>query len=47
MIPVKWKLTGLDTLPEEFTVTNTAGELQPTQDSKIDIKFKAIKERKV
>lgn len=27
MIGAKWKLTGLDTLPEEFTVTNTSGEL--------------------
>lgn len=47
MIGAKWKLSGLDTLPEEFTVTNTSGELQPTQEARIDVRFKAIKERKV
>ena len=39
LIPAKWKLTGVDVLPSEFTVTNTSGELQPTQETLIDIKF--------
>ena len=47
MIGAKWKLTGLDTLPEEFTVTNTGGELTPTQEARIEVRFKALKERKV
>ena len=47
MIPSKWRLSNLETLPEEFTIMNTNGELQPTQDCRIEIKFKAIRERKI
>lgn len=47
MIPAKWKLTGIDNMDEEFSVINTNGELQPTQEAKIDVRFKAIKERKL
>jgi hydrocephalus-inducing protein len=46
MIGAKWRLSGLDH-PEEFKVVNTAGELAPTQEARIDVTFKAIKERKV
>lgn len=47
MMGAKWKITGLETLPEEFTVTNTGGELTPTQEARIEVRFKALKERKV
>ena len=30
MIPAKWALKGVDILPEEFHIVNTAGELSPT-----------------
>ena len=47
MIPAKWRLSGIDTVQDELTVTNTSGELQPTQEAKIEVKFKAIRERKI
>lgn len=47
MIPIKWKLTGMEKLDEEFEVVSFPGELKPTQEAKIDIKFRAIKERKL
>lgn len=45
-IPVKWKLIGLQTLSEEFVVVNTAGELKPCQETKVEVTFKALKQSK-
>ncbi|CAD8206755.1 unnamed protein product [Paramecium octaurelia] len=47
MINAKWKLTGIEQLEEEFQVINTSGELAPTMEAKIEIRFRAIKERKL
>mgnify|MGYP001808046399 CR=1 FL=1 len=47
MIYAKWKLTGIEQLEEEFQVINTSGELAPTMEAKIEIRFRAIKERKL
>lgn len=47
MIPTKWALKGVDILPEEYQIVNTSGELQPTQEARIEVYFKAITERKI
>jgi len=41
-IPVKWKLSGIDTLPMEFTLVNISGDLKPTQVAIIEVSFKAL-----
>ncbi|EGR28756.1 hypothetical protein IMG5_169530, partial [Ichthyophthirius multifiliis] len=45
-IPCIWKITGINQLPEEFSFTNTEGELKPCQESIIYVNFKAIKQEK-
>ena len=45
-VPVKWKVSGLQDLPEEFSVQNTSGVLKPTQEAIIEINFKGIKQQK-
>ena len=45
-IPVNWKLTGCDKLPEEFSVSKTSGTLKPCKDEVIAIGFNATKEQK-
>jgi len=45
-IPCKWKLTGLENLPEEFSLENTSGELKPTQETTVSVNFKALKQQK-
>ena len=39
MIPCKWKLGGLEALPEEFNLINTSGELKPTQEATVTVQF--------
>lgn len=43
-IPTKWKLSGVEDLPEEFKVSKTSGLLKPCKDEVIEITFKAQKE---
>ena len=45
-IPIKWKLNGINTLPEEFQTGVSFGELKPCQETKVDVTFKAIKQQK-
>ena len=45
-IPVNWKLSGCDKLPEEFEVSVQSGLLKPCGEQEINIKFKAIAEKK-
>lgn len=45
-IPTKWKLSGVENLPEEFNVSKTSGLLKPCKDEVIEITFKAQKEQK-
>jgi len=40
-IPVEWKLLGVDTLPEAFTVSKKQGQLKPCQEEVLDIVFKS------
>lgn len=41
-IPVKWNLKDVESLPQEFQVINTSGELKPLQEAVVDVKFKAL-----
>lgn len=45
-IPCKWKLTGIDDLPAEFTVSHTSDILKPCQEQVIQITFEAKEENK-
>ena len=45
-IPVKWRLTGVDKLPEEFEVSLTEGRLEPTKVVEVNVTFKALAEKK-
>ena len=45
-VPVKWKISGLEELPEEFNIQNTSGLLKPTQEAIVEINFKGIKQQK-
>ena len=45
-IQVKWRLKGLENFPKEFTIVNTSGDLKPTQETVIEVFFKAIKQMK-
>jgi hydrocephalus-inducing protein len=45
-IPVKWRLTGVDKLPEEFEVSLTEGRLEPTKVVEVNVTFKAMMEKK-
>jgi len=45
-IPIKWKLSGVEGLPEEFVVSKNAGQIKPCKDEVIEITFSAIKEQK-
>lgn len=45
-IPCKWKLTGLESLPEEFSLQNTFGELKPTEETIVEVSFKALQQQK-
>lgn len=45
-LPVKWNLSGVEGLPQEFTVSKTNGTLKPCKDEAIDISFNSIKEQK-
>ena len=45
-IPAKWKLTGVDALPEEFKVSEIEGKLNPCQEKVIEITFEAKEENK-
>jgi len=45
-IPIKWKLTGVEELPEEFSVSHTGDILKPTQEQVIQITFEAKEENK-
>lgn len=45
-IPIKFKLTGIESLPEEFSVDKKEGQLKPTEEVTIEVTFKAIKQQK-
>lgn len=45
-IPVKWKLTGIEGLPEEFQVSKTSGTIKPCKEELVEITFSAKKEQK-
>jgi hydrocephalus-inducing protein len=45
-IPVKWKLTGVEGLPEEFQVSKTSGTIKPCKEELVEITFTAKKEQK-
>tara|TARA_B110000285_G_scaffold208534_1_gene248822 strand:- start:1239 stop:1853 length:615 start_codon:yes stop_codon:yes gene_type:complete len=45
-IPIKWKLTGVEELPGEFSVSHTGDILKPTQEQVIQITFEAKEENK-
>jgi len=45
-IPTKWKLTGVEDLPGEFTVSHTSDILKPCQEQVIQITFEAKEENK-
>jgi hypothetical protein len=40
-IPANWKLSGVDALPAEFTVSHTSGTLTPCQEQVVEITFAA------
>lgn len=43
-IPCKWRLAGIEELPKEFELLNTSGELNPTEETIVEISFKAIEQ---
>ena len=43
-IPIKWKLSGIEGLPEEFTVSKANGIIKPCKEEVIEIIFSAKKE---
>jgi hydrocephalus-inducing protein len=43
-IPIKWKLTGIEGLPEEFIVSKTNGTIKPCKEELVEITFTAKKE---
>jgi hypothetical protein len=45
-IPTKWKLTGVEDLPAEFTVSHMSDILKPCQEQVIQITFEAKEENK-
>mmetsp|Transcript_8825 Transcript_8825/g.8167 ORF Transcript_8825/g.8167 Transcript_8825/m.8167 type:complete len:1196 (+) Transcript_8825:4508-8095(+) len=45
-IPIKWKLSGIENMPEEFQVSKTNGQIKPCKEEVIDIIFSAKKEQK-
>ena len=45
-IPIKWKLTGVDGLPEEFVVSKTSGQIKPCKEETVEVTFTAKKEQK-
>ena len=47
MLPIKWRLAGIDKLPPELGIYPTSGELEARCDVKITIEFKAIAKRDV
>jgi hydrocephalus-inducing protein len=46
MIPAKWKIIGIENLPPEFKIEPTSGELRPTKETSIQIKFSSSKQLK-
>jgi hydrocephalus-inducing protein len=45
-IPVRWRLSGVENLPDVFALQNTSGELKPTQETTVEVVFHARKELK-
>lgn len=45
-IPVKWKLSGTEALPEEFEVSKNSGLIKPCKEEVVEITFSAKKEHK-
>jgi hydrocephalus-inducing protein len=45
-IPIKWKLSGVEGLPEEFVVSKTSGTIKPCKDETVEVTFTAKKEQK-
>jgi hydrocephalus-inducing protein len=45
-IPIKWKLSGIEGLPEEFVVSKANGTIKPCKEELVEITFTAKKEQK-
>jgi hydrocephalus-inducing protein len=45
-IGAKWKLVGLESLPKEYQFSITSGELRPTKEIQVDIKFSSTIQKK-
>lgn len=45
-IPIKWKFSGVEGLPEEFLVNKTNGMIKPCKEELVEITFTAKKEQK-
>lgn len=43
-IPIKWKLTGVEGLPEEYLISKTNGTIKPCKEELVEITFTAKKE---
>jgi len=37
LLPIKWKLAGVDTLPKELQITPTSGEIAPRSEIKVRV----------
>jgi len=43
LLPVAWRLTGLDTLGDDFSVSQESGIIQPKTESLLSVFFRALK----
>ena len=43
-IPIKWKFTGVEGLPEEYLISKTTGIIKPCKEELVEITFTAKKE---
>ena len=46
LIPAKWKIAGLETIPPEFKFSINSGELRPAKEAQIEIKFSSATQKK-
>ncbi len=44
-IPLKWNLSGLEEIAEEFSFQNTSGKLLPSKETTVEVTFKALKQQ--
>lgn len=47
LLPVKWRLAGLESLPRELTIAPTGGELAARSTVKVAVDFSAVEKRDV